>query len=255
LAQEKRLAFPVIAVNDALMKYLFDNRYGTGQSVWDGIIRSTNLLIAGKKVVVAGYGWCGKGVAKRAQALGAQVIVTEIDPVKACEAVMDGYAVMEMTEAAAAGDFFITVTGNIDVIRKEHLERMKDGAVLANPGHFDVEISKPDLLALASSVRLVRPHVEEYRFADSRKIYLLAEGRLVNLAAADGHPIEVMDTSFALQALSVRHIAENAKQSSGIYPVPEALDYAVAGLRLKTWDVSIDVLNETQKHYLQSWNE
>jgi adenosylhomocysteinase len=254
MEKEGHLRFPMIAVNDALMKYLFDNRYGTGQSVWDGIMRTTNLTVAGKTVVVIGYGWCGKGVAMRAKGLGARIIVTEIEPIKANEALMDGFEVMPLLKAAPQGDFFITVTGNIEVLRREHLEKIKDQAVLANAGHFDVEISKPDLAALAVAKRVVRSNIEEYRFADGRRVFLLAEGRLVNLAAGDGHPAEVMDTSFALQALSARYLAENAgRLKSQVISVPPELDQRVAHLRLKTQNIEIDTLTPAQKKYLASW--
>lgn len=254
MEKEGRLKFPMMAVNDAYSKYLFDNRYGTGQSVWDGIMRTTNLVVAGKTVVVAGYGWCGKGVAMRAKGLGANVIVTEVDPIKAVEAVMDGFAVMPMIDAARAGDFFVTLTGDKDVITAEHFYVMKDGAILANAGHFDVEISKPDLNTMAKSVRKVRNNIEEFTFADGRKVYLLAEGRLVNLAAGDGHPAEVMDMTFALQALSLRHVIENRDSlEAKVYSVPDRLDRYVASLRLKTWGIEIDELTEGQKNYLDSW--
>ena len=255
-AMEKNgnLNFPMIAVNDAFMKYLFDNRYGTGQSVWDGIMRTTNLVVAGKTVVVIGYGWCGKGVSMRAKGLGARIIVTEIDPIKANEALMDGFEVMPLQQAAPQGDFFITVTGNIDVLRREHLKKIKDKAILANAGHFDVEINKKDLASLSVTNRVVRNNIEEYVFADGRKVFLLAEGRLVNLAAGDGHPAEVMDTSFSLQALSARYLAENAgKLEPRVISVPPELDQRVAYLRLKTRNVQIDALTPAQKKYLSSW--
>ncbi|WP_018130940.1 adenosylhomocysteinase [Effusibacillus pohliae] len=256
MEKEGKLQFPMMAVNDAYCKYLFDNRYGTGQSVWDGIMRTTNLVVAGKTAVVVGYGWCGKGVAMRAKGLGAKVVVTEVDPIKAVEAVMDGFAVMPMIDAARIGDFFITVTGNKDCITAEHFYVMKDGAVLCNAGHFDVEINKQDLYALAKTVRKVRHNIEEFMFADGRKVYLLAEGRLVNLAAGDGHPAEVMDMTFALQALSLRHVVENrAELQPKVYSVPAHLDRYVAQLRLKTWGVQIDELTEEQKRYLDSWVE
>lgn len=254
LAREGKLAFPVIAVNDAYMKYLFDNRYGTGQSVWDGIMHTTNLSVAGKTVVVAGYGWCGKGVAMRARGLGARVIVTEVDPIKACEALMDGFEVKTMQEAAPEGDFFITVTGNIEVIKREHMEVMKDGAILANAGHFDVEISKPDLQNLASRYRQVRENIEEFYLPDGRRLYLLAEGRLVNLAAGNGHPAEVMDMSFALQALSVKYLLQDGHQlSPAVYNVPAKIDQRVARLRLAALGIKIDILTPAQEKYLASW--
>jgi adenosylhomocysteinase len=256
MEKEGKLNFPMIAVNDAYCKYLFDNRYGTGQSVWDAIMRSTNLVVAGKTVVVIGYGWCGKGVAMRAKGLGAKVIVTEVDPIKAVEAVMDGFQVMPMIEAAKRGDFFITVTGNKDCITAEHFYVMKDGAILANAGHFDVEINKIDLNNMAKNVRKVRNNIEEFTFADGRKVYLLAEGRLVNLAAGDGHPAEVMDMTFALQALSLRYLVEHQGQlENRVYSVPEELDRHVAELRLQTWGIEIDELTEEQVRYLESWVE
>jgi len=254
MAADGTLKFPMLAVNDAYCKYLFDNRYGTGQSVWDGIMRTTNLVVAGKTVVVVGYGWCGKGVSMRAQGLGANVIVCEVNPIKAMEAVMDGFRVMPMNEAAKHGDFFVTVTGNRDCITKSAFEVMKDGAVLANAGHFDVEISKPDLLALSKSIRTVRRNIEEYAFPDGRKVYLLAEGRLVNLASGDGHPAEVMDMTFALQALGLRFVVEE-QLAPGVHKMPSALDEEVARMRLETWGVQIDALSEEQQHYLQSWGD
>lgn len=252
LEKDNVLKFPMIAVNDAYCKYLFDNRYGTGQSVWDGINRTTNLVVAGKAVVVAGYGWCGKGVAMRAKGLGAKVIVTEIDPIKAIEAVMDGFEVKTMSEAAKEGDFFITVTGNKDVIREEHFDVIKDQAILANAGHFDVEISKIALNKLSKSIKTVRKNIEEYSFHDGRKVYLLAEGRLVNLAAGDGHPAEIMDLTFALQALSLKYTYEN-KLSPGVYSVPTDIDNKVAQIRLKSENIIIDQLTDEQKSYLDSW--
>jgi adenosylhomocysteinase len=247
------LAFPMIAVNDAEMKYLFDNRYGTGQSVWDGIMRTTNLVVAGKTVCVIGYGWCGKGVALRAKGLGARVIVCEVNPIKANEAWMDGFEVMPMLEAAQQGDFFVTVTGNKDVITEEHFKVMKNGALLANAGHFDVEVNKTQLAALAQNRREVRKNIEEFLLEDGRKIYLLAEGRLVNLAAGDGHPAEVMDMTFALQALALRHLASTADLEPKVYSVPADLDYQVAQLKLETLGLKIDQLSEEQKNYLESW--
>lgn len=253
--REGTLQFPMIAVNDAYMKYLFDNRYGTGQSVWDGINRTTNLVVAGKNVVVVGYGWCGKGVAMRAKGMGASVIVTEIDPIKANEAIMDGFKVMPMIKAAELGDIFITVTGNINVIRKEHMQRMKDGAILSNAGHFDVEVSKPDLEELAVSKRIARNNIEEYQLADGRRLHLLAEGRLVNLAAGDGHPAEVMDLSFSLQALSILYIIENHEHlGNHVHNVPEEIDKRVARLKLKADGVEIDELTEEQVDYLSTWD-
>jgi adenosylhomocysteinase len=256
LANEGALKFPMVAVNDAFCKYLFDNRYGTGQSVWDGIMRTTNLVVAGKTAVIVGYGWCGKGCAMRAKGLGARVIVTEIDPIKAVEAIMDGHEVMPIVEAAKYGDFFVTVTGNKDCITREAFEVMKDGAILCNAGHFDVEISKPDLNELAVKQREVRRNIQEYTFADNRRVFLLAEGRLVNLAAGDGHPAEVMDMTFALQALGLRWIAENGRDlKADVYSVPAEMDRYVADLRLKTWNVNIDKLSEEQERYLNSWAE
>lgn len=249
------LAFPVVAVNDAYCKHLFDNRYGTGQATWDGIMRATNLVVAGKTVVVVGYGWCGKGVAMRARGLGARVIVCEVDPIRAIEAIMDGFQVMPLLEAARQGDFFVTVTGNRDVIRREHFEAMKDGAILANAGHFDVEISKPDLAALAESRRVVRPGVEEYRLRDGRRLHLLAEGRLVNLAAADGHPVEIMDLSFGLQALALRYVNERRGElPARVIRVPGEIDEKVARAWLEGWGVKIDSLTAEQIEYLRSWN-
>jgi adenosylhomocysteinase len=256
MEKEGTLSFPMVAVNDAYCKYLFDNRYGTGQSVWNGINRTTNLVVAGKTVVVAGYGWCGKGVAMRAKGLGARVIVTEIDPIKAIEAIMDGFSVMTMEEAAPLGDFFITVTGNLNVIRKEHLAVIKDQAILSNAGHFDVEICKKDLSDAAVSRRKVRDNIEEYVLSDGRKVYLLAEGRLVNLAAGDGHPAEIMDMTFALQALSLKFINENYTHlSNKVYEVPEEIDKKVAEMKLETLGVKIDRLTQEQKEYLACWKE
>jgi adenosylhomocysteinase len=255
-AMEKagQLKFPMIAVNDALCKYLFDNRYGTGESVWTGIMRTTNLIVAGKTVVVAGYGWCGKGIAMKARGLGAKVIVTEIDPIKAIEAHMDGFTAMSMDEAAALGDVFITVTGCKDVIRGRHYETMKSGALLANAGHFDVEINKPELNERARNKRVVRHNIEEFAMPDGRKLYLLAEGRLVNLAAGDGHPAEIMDMSFALQALSAKHVLENGRNlANKVYKVTEEIDKKVAAIKLKSLDTSIDKLTPEQEQYLYGW--
>ncbi|WP_235910751.1 adenosylhomocysteinase [Heliobacterium mobile] len=256
LAKEGHLSFPMMAVNDAQMKYLFDNRYGTGQSVWDAIMRTTNLVVCGKVVVVGGYGWCGKGVAARARGLNARIVVTEIDPVKANEALMDGFEVMPMVEAAKIGDVFVTVTGNRDIVRREHLEVIKDKAILCNAGHFDVEVNKEDLRALSTSVRIARNNIEEYTFRDGRKVYLLGEGRLVNLACGDGHPAEVMDLTFALQAMSLEYVFTNREQlEPKVYPVPEEIDRKVAQLRLQALGVSIDELTEVQSKYLNSWQE
>ncbi|CAM2828270.1 adenosylhomocysteinase [Paenibacillus sediminis] len=254
LDKEKKLKIPMVAVNDAYCKHLFDNRYGTGQSVFDGIMRTTNLLIAGKTVVVVGYGWCGKGVAMRAKGLGAKVVVTEVDAIKAVEAVMDGFEVMPMVEAAKIGDFFITVTGNRDVIRGEHYDVMKDGAILSNAGHFDVEVNKPELAERSQSIRTVRRNIEEYHLKDGRKMYILADGRLVNLGAADGHPAEIMDMTFALQALSLKYVNEHYKEIGGtVINVPYELDEQVARFKLESMGVSIDTLSEAQKVYLESW--
>ena len=253
--QDNALLFPMIAVNDAYMKYLFDNRYGTGQSVWDGINRTTNLVVAGKTVVVVGYGWCGKGVSMRAKGMGAKVIVTEIDPIKANEAIMDGFRVMPMIDAAKCGDVFVTVTGNVNVIRKEHMQVMPDNAIMANAGHFDVEISKPDLNALAINQRILKNNIEEFVMEDGRRLYLLAEGRLVNLAAGDGHPAEVMDLSFSLQALSLLYVIQNRDQlENHVYNVPEEIDKKVAYLKLKADGVAIDELTAEQISYLASWD-
>lgn len=252
MENDRVLAFPMMAVNDALCKYLFDNRYGTGQSVWDGIMRTTNLVVAGKNVVVAGYGWCGKGVAMRAKGLGGRVIVTEVDPIKASEAWMDGFQVMSMQEAAKVGDFFITVTGCKDVICREHFKVMKDGAVLANAGHFDVEISKTDLRELAVKEEEARNNIQLYELADGRKIYLLAEGRLVNLAAGDGHPAEIMDMSFALQLSSLLYLVDN-KMTNAVHKVPAEIDNKVARLKLKSLGLAIDELSREQQAYLSGW--
>ncbi|ANS75120.1 adenosylhomocysteinase [Paenibacillus yonginensis] len=254
LDKQNLLKFPMVAVNDAYCKYLFDNRYGTGQSAWDGIIRTTNLVVAGKTVVVVGYGWCGKGVAMRAKGLGANVIVTEVDAIKAVEAHMDGFRVMPMVEAAKLGDFFITVTGNKYVINGEHYDVMKDGAILSNAGHFDVEFSKPDLEARSESIRTVRKNIEEYRLKDGRKIYALGEGRLVNLAAADGHPAEIMDTTFALQALGLKYVNDHYKEmGKTVINVPYEIDEQVARYKLESLDIAIDTLSDEQRKYLESW--
>jgi adenosylhomocysteinase len=256
MAKDGTLKFPVIAVNDALTKHFFDNRYGTGQSTLDGVIRATNLLLAGLKVVVAGYGWCGRGVASRAKGHGADVIVTEIDPVKGIEAVMDGFRVMPMNEAAKLGDVFITVTGNKSVLAHEHFERMKDGAVICNSGHFNVEIDIPALEKLSSGKKPARPFVDEYTTKDGRRIYLLGEGRLINLAAAEGHPASVMDMSFANQALSAEYMIKNSSElKADVYPVPDHLDKQIAKLKLESMGVTIDKLTPDQEHYLASWNE
>lgn len=251
------LKFPVIAVNDALTKHMFDNRYGTGQSTVDGIIRATNVLLAGKTFVVAGYGWCGRGLASRARGMGAHVVVTETDPMKALEAVMDGYQVMTMLEAAKIGDIFCTVTGDINVLDKHHFEVMKDGALVANSGHFNVEINIPALAAMSKGEpALVRPFVEQYLTKDGRKINILGEGRLINLASAEGHPASVMDMSFANQALSAEYMAKNAdKLEKKVYSVPVEIDNEIARLKLEAMGVKIDVLTDEQLHYLNSWEE
>jgi len=254
LEAEGRLLYPVIAVNNALTKYLFDNRYGTGQSTVDGILRATNALLAGKRVVVAGYGWVGRGIAMRLRGMGARVIVTEVDPIRALEAVMDGFDVMPMSEAAEVGEVFITATGDRDVITKEHMLKMRDGAILANAGHFNVEVSVSDLESIAVSKRTVRPNVVEYRLPDGRRLYLLAEGRLVNLVAAEGHPSEVMDMSFANQALSVLyHVQNRGRLAPKVYDVPREQDELVARLKLETMGVRIDELTPAQREYLRSW--
>ncbi len=256
MAKDGTLRYPIIAVNDALTKHLFDNRYGTGQSTLDGIIRATNLLIAGLRIVVAGYGWCGRGVAMRAKGLGGDVIVTEINPVRALEAVMDGFRVMPMADAAKLGDIFITVTGNKSILAGEHFEKMKDGAVVCNSGHFNVEIDIPALEKLSSGRKPVRPFVEEYTMRDGRRIYLLGDGRLINLAAAEGHPAAVMDMSFANQALSVEYLIKNASQlAPQVYSVPEPIDRQIAKLKLESMGVQVDKLTPDQEQYLASWNE
>jgi len=254
MEQDNALKYPIIAVNDAYTKYLFDNRYGTGQSTIDGILRATSILLAAKNFVVAGYGWCGRGLAMRAKGMGAKVVVTEIDPTKALEAVMDGFQVMPMDKAAEIGDVFVTLTGNKGVIRKEHMHKMKDGAIIANSGHFNVEINIPDLEKMSKSKRTLRPNLEEYTLTDGRKLHLLAEGRLVNLAAAEGHPSEVMDMSFANQALSTEYLIKNRGLETRVYRVPKEIDELVAGLKLKAINVEIDVLTDEQKKYLATWD-
>ena len=251
------LKFPVIAVNDAQTKHFFDNRYGTGQSTIDGVIRATNLLLAGRKIVVCGYGWCGKGVSLRARGLGAQVIVTEVDPVRALEAAMDGVAVMSMAEAAPIGDIFITVTGNIAVIRREHFVKMKDGAVVCNSGHFDVEVDLPALKEEAAEITAnVRPHVDEYRLRNGRRIHVLGQGRLVNLAAAEGHPPSVMDMSFATQALTTEYCVRNkGKLTPTMHPVPVEVEQFVARHKLASMGIQIDTLTEEQKRYMSGWEQ
>jgi adenosylhomocysteinase len=256
MAKDGVLQYPIVAVNDALTKHLFDNRYGTGQSTLDGIIRATNVLLAGMNLVVAGYGWCGRGVAMRARGLGANVIVTEVDPTKAIEAVMDGFRVMSMTEAAAIGDVFVTVTGNKHVIAREHFERMKSGAILCNSGHFNVEIDLEALAKVSSSHREMREFVEEYTFRDGRRINVLADGRLINLSAAEGHPASVMDMSFANQALCAEYMVKNHSQlEKRVYSVPEDLDKQVARMKLECMGVKIDRLSPEQERYLSSWSE
>lgn len=257
MAADGALEFPMMAVNDAMTKHLFDNRYGTGQSTMDGVIRATNYLIAGKVVVVAGYGWCSRGIAMRARGLGGNVIVTEIDPLKALEAVMDGFRVMPMHEAAPIGDIFVSATGNIHVFDRHHFEIMKDGALLANSGHFDVEVNKDALRDLAvSEPKRVRPFVDQYTMKDGRKLNLLGEGRLINLAAAEGHPASVMDMSFAGQALSAKYLADNkGKLENKVYTVPEEIDQRIASIKLQAMGIHIDTLTNRQQQYLNSWQE
>lgn len=256
MAADKALMFPVVAVNDAMTKHFFDNRYGTGQSTIDGIIRATNVLLAGKVFVVAGYGWCGRGLAMRARGMGANVIVTEVDPLKALEAVMDGFRVMPMIEAAPIGDIFCTLTGDINVIDKHHFENMKDGALVANSGHFNVEINIPSLAEMSTDKRLVRPYVEQYELSDGRNIHILGDGRLINLASAEGHPASVMDMSFANQALSAEFMAKNFKSLKNIvYAVPEEIDQEIARIKLEAMGVNIDTLTDQQINYLNSWQE
>jgi len=256
MAADGALAFPVMAVNDALTKHLFDNRYGTGQSTLDGIIRATNVLLAGKTFVCAGYGWCGRGLAMRARGMGANVIVTEIDPLKALEAVMDGYRVMPMVEASLIGDFFCTVTGDLNVIDKHHFEVMKDGAIVSNSGHFNVEINIPALEKMSKEIKRVRPFVDQYTLTDGRQIHILGEGRLINLASAEGHPASVMDMSFANQALGLEYMVKNAaSMEKKVYSIPEAIDQEIARLKLDAMNVKIDVLSAEQVKYLNSWEE
>ncbi len=256
MARDGVLGYPIIAVNDARTKHLFDNRYGTGQSTIDGLLRATNLLLAGRVVVVCGYGLCGRGVAMRARGMGARVIITEVDPLRALEAVMEGYQVRPLAQAAEEGEVFITVTGNRDVIRREHLKRMRDGAILANSGHFNVEIDIPSLEEMATAKQRLREYVDEYRLADGRRLYLLAEGRLLNLAAAEGHPAAVMDMSFANQALSVEVLAKgDPRLTPDVYPVPSAIDAAVARYKLEAMGIAIDSLTPEQQRYLSSWTE
>ena len=256
MAADGALAFPVIAVNDAMTKHLFDNRYGTGQSTIDGIVRATNILLAGRNFVIAGYGWCGRGLAMRARGMGANVIITEVNPLPALEAVMDGFRVMPMQEAARIGDIFVTVTGDLNVIDRQHFESMKDGAIVANSGHFNVEINIPALESLAKEKRLARPFVEQYILPDGRSINLLGEGRLINLAAAEGHPASVMDMSFANQALSLEYLARNVdKFEKKVYSAPEQIDKEIARLKLEAMGVLIDTLTPEQVKYLNSWEE
>jgi adenosylhomocysteinase len=256
MAEEGKLKYPLISVNDAKTKHFFDNRYGTGQSTIDGITRATNVLWAGKKVVVCGYGWCGRGIARRAQGMGAWIIVTEVDPISALEAAMDGYQVMPLIEAAKIGDIFITATGDINAIDKAHFSRMKDGAILANSGHFNVELNIPALGKMAKSKRQIRPFVDEYTMADGRRLYLLGEGRLINLAAAEGHPASVMDMSFANQALCLEYLVKNkGRLKPNVYPVPEEIDNEVGRLKLQAMNINIDSLTKEQKKYLESWEE
>src|SRR4030043_1732416 len=256
MANEKKLKYPIIAVNDAKTKHFFDNRYGTGQSTIDGITRATNVLWAGKKVVVCGYGWCGRGIARRAQGMGAGIIITEVNPIAALEAAMDGYQVLPLIEAAKIGDIFITATGDVNVIDKAHFLEMKDGAILANSGHFNAEIKIPALEKLTKKQRQMRPFVDEYALADGRRLYLLGEGRLINLAAAEGHPASVMDMSFANQALCLEYLVKNkGKLKPKVYPVPEAIDNEIGRLKLKAMNINIDSLTKEQKKYLESWEE
>lgn len=256
MANDGALEFPIIAVNDAMTKHFFDNRYGTGQSTIDGIIRATNILLAGKTFIIAGYGWCGRGLAMRARGMGANVIVTEVDPLPALEAVMDGFRVMPMSEAAPIGDIFITLTGDINVIDRHHFEIMKDGAIVANSGHFNVEINIPALDEMSLTKRLVRPFVEQYELPDGRLIHILGEGRLINLAAAEGHPASVMDMSFANQALCLEYMAKNAKDlKKKVYSVPSDIDSEIARIKLEAMKINIDVLTPEQITYLNSWEE
>jgi adenosylhomocysteinase len=256
MAADGALAFPVIAVNDAMTKHFFDNRYGTGQSTIDGIVRATNVLLAGKNFVIAGYGWCGRGLAMRARGMGANVIVTEVDPLPALEAVMDGFRVMPMNDAAVIGDIFVTVTGDINVIDRHHFELMKDGSIVANSGHFNVEINIPALEEMSVEKRLVRPFIEQYELRDGRRINLLGEGRLINLAAAEGHPASVMDMSFANQALSLEYMVKNANElAKKVHSVPEDIDRQIAQIKLQSMGVEVDILTAEQVAYLNSWEE
>ncbi|MDA1330131.1 MAG: adenosylhomocysteinase [Chloroflexi bacterium] len=256
MAADGALEFPVVAVNDAMTKHFFDNRYGTGQSTIDGIVRATNILLAGKNFVVAGYGWCGRGLADRARGMGASVIVTEVDPLAALEAVMNGFRVMKMEDAVKVGDIFVTVTGDINVLDKHHFENMKDGAIIANSGHFNVEINIPALEEMAQEKRLVRPFVDQYDLPDGRQLHILGEGRLINLAAAEGHPASVMDMSFANQALSAEFMVKNADTlDNRVYSVPEEIDREIARLKLESMDIHVDTLTAEQEKYLNSWEE
>ena len=255
MAQEGKLLYPIITVNDADTKHFFDNRYGTGQSTIDGITRATNILWAGKKVVICGYGWCGRGVAMRARGMGSHIIVTEVEPIRALEAIMDGYTVMPIKEAAKVGDIFITLSGDIHVLDSAHFSSMKDGAIVANSGHFNVEINIPALEKMAKSKRPLRPYIDEYTLPDGRRIILLGEGRLINLAAAEGHPASVMDMSFANQALCVEYMVKGRKSEPGVYPVPKDIDREVGRLKLASMGISIDTLTEEQTKYLESWEE
>ncbi|OGK20965.1 adenosylhomocysteinase [Candidatus Roizmanbacteria bacterium RIFCSPHIGHO2_02_FULL_37_15] len=256
MAKDKALRYPVIAVNDTPTKHMFDNVYGTGQSTIDGIIRATNILLAGKKVVICGYGYCGRGLSNRMRGMGAQVVICEVDPVKALQATMDGFSVMRLIDASKIGDIFVTVTGDKHVIRKEHFQKMKTGSILANSGHFDIEIKIPDLESLKRSKRQIKQSVEEYYLKDGRKIYLLAQGRLVNLAAAEGHPSSVMDMSFANHALCARWLVKNYKNlEADVYDVPKEIDEKIARLKLQSLEIQIDSLSKEQKKYLTSWSE
>ncbi len=256
MAADNVLRYPIIAVNDATTKHFFDNRYGTGQSTVDGILRATNILMAGKTVVVGGYGWCSRGIAMRAEGMGANVVITEVDPLRALEAIMDGYRVMPMLEAAKIGDIFVTSTGDKSVLDRQHFEVMKDGAIVANSGHFNVEINIPALQELSVSVNEPRPFIEQFTLADGRRISLLGEGRLINLAAAEGHPSAVMDMSFANQALCAEHMVQHASElEKTVYPVPEDIDKTIAALKLQAMGIEIDVLTPAQAKYLASWEE
>jgi adenosylhomocysteinase len=256
MAKDGKLKYPIVAVNDAKTKHFFDNRYGTGQSTIDGITRATNVLWAGKNVVVCGYGWCGRGIARRAQGMGALVIITEVNPIAALEAAMDGYQVMPLVEAAKIGDIFITASGDVNVVDKAHFAQMKDGAIMANSGHFNVEVNIPALEKLSKAKKQIRAFVDEYALADGRRLYLLGEGRLINLAAAEGHPASVMDMSFANQALGLEHLVKNkGKLQPKVYPVPEEIDSEVGRLKLKAMNINIDSLTPEQKKYLESWEE